>query len=562
MQTLTFQRSATFEASAIVWTATWIGVGAVFLVLYVLSYPRNWTGEQIFNSPRENIGYLLAERASSGDGFNHRLLHHAELPEDLQLALTPRDAAALDGEVLPKDFAGTMVFHAALLAISPVLVLVISPLFGVGSAWVGARIGSRVFGRDAGLLAFAFLLSLPPLWINSSYIFMGDSIALFFLLLATNSLLSYWQSGRWCDLALVGVCGSISILFRYPNTLFAVPILLALMIGGRLRLGHLAIVGIATLPAAATIILFNWTVYGAPETTGFGIGAEILASTANFSQESFFKFRPEVMLSYIHYYGISLLSSGLIQIHILFLPVIAGLLFAALKLQGERNSLSWLLGLLTLTVFAVFGLYYGNQDAWGFGETWVNASILRYLLPPILLTGICFCGGLIQISEVIKAPILIALVIVSLFVAGNISHTYHGPGGIKSAHETVSRLKSFQAQVYGATEVDAIIATRQLDKVIFPGRQTLTLTYAIQNPEPVSKGRRETWEFTPNPERFAEVADVIVARGIPFYVLADSYLAPRADYEAALSRLNLRLTRMPGVTIGSLLRIEPLQDVE
>jgi hypothetical protein len=561
MQTLTFQRSATFEASAFLWTATWIGIGALFLVLYVLSYPRNWTGEQIFNSPRENIGYLLAERASSGDGLKYPLLHYAELPEDLGLALTPRDAAALGGAVLPKDFAGTIVLHSALLAISPVLVLVASPVFGVGSAWVGARIGSRVFGREAGLLAFVFLLSLPPLWINSSYIFMGDSIALLFLFLATNSLVSYWHCGRWYDLALVGVCGSISVLFRYPNVLFVAPILLALMIGGRLRLGHLAIAGMTTLPAVATILVFNWVVYGAPGTTGFGIGAKILASTANFSEESFFKFRPEVILSYIHDYGISLLSSGLIQMHVIFLPVLVGLLFAASKLQRDRNSLSWLLGFLTLTAFAVFGLYYGNQDAWGFGETWVNASILRYLLPPILLTGICFCGGLMQISGVIRAPLL-ALVIVCLFVAGNVNHTYHGSGGIKSAHETVSRLRSVQAQIYRVTEVDAIIATRQLDKVIFPGRQTLTLTYAIQNPEPVSKGRRETWEFMPNPERFAEVADVIVARGIPFYVLADSYLAPRADYEAALSRLNLQLTRVPGVTIGSLLRIETLQDVE
>jgi hypothetical protein len=102
-----------------------------------------------------------------------------------------------------------------------------------------------------------------------------------------------------------------------------------------------------------------------------------------------------------------------------------------------------------------------------------------------------------------------------------------------------------------------VIASRIMDKVIFPHRQTLTLTFAIHNEQPLDKGDLETWEHFAGPERFAEVAAEMEARRIPFYFLNDPRIGPLEPYQQALLARGLTFERVP-TTRGSLFRIDPV----
>lgn len=546
MQTIAYPKTVSSDYSAVLRLSATAAIAVAFFLVYFLSYPRDRSARPVFTSPRENIGYLLSRRAAEGNGFSLSIAHYDELPPDVQLALTPRDAAARAGKVLPRDFAGTMLLHALLSAISPWSVLIVSPIFGVASAWVASRIGASVFGRDLSPLSFAFLLTLPPLWINSAYVFMGDSAALFFTLLAILFLVSYWETRRWQDLVLVSAATSLSVLFRYPNALFLPLFAGSLIVGGRFNPRHVALAALAGVPTVVTMLAFNWLVYGAPTTTGFAIGSQVLAETANIAGESFVKVRPEILWMYVQDYGIRF-GPGLVHVHVLLLPVLIGLVYSAWMVLTGSSIQRFLAG-LSLGIFLVLGFYYGNQDAWGLGETWVNASVLRYLLPALILVAVFFYHGVLNVCRSFGLLVQCSgmLVVVALMV-GNAQHTYEGAGGVRSNHETVDTFRTIRSEVLAETEPDAIIATRLLDKILFPDRPTLTLTYALNNAEPVSKGDHQTWELVPGPQRFAEVAAVIVERGIPFYLIPDRFVSPLEDYDEALKVRGLRLVRVSDV---------------
>ena len=120
-------------------TPTFLGLGFGFFLIFLFTFPRT-LATPAFNSPRESVGYFLTERFLSGDGFDAPLKHAADLPEDLAIALVPRDAASRDGAVVPKDFAGTMLLYAALMSIWRPLALIVGPLFAVLGGLVVARI--------------------------------------------------------------------------------------------------------------------------------------------------------------------------------------------------------------------------------------------------------------------------------------------------------------------------------------------------------------------------------------------------------------------------------------
>jgi hypothetical protein len=311
-----------------------------------------------------------------------------------------------------------------------------------------------------------------------------------------------------------------SVIFRYPNLLLGAPFCAALLLGGRFVPRHGLIVLAVGLPFAAVILLFNQLVYGAPLTTGFHLGAALLHETANYSSESFFKRRPDVLLQYIRLYSALPLVS---------VPVALGF-GAAVMAVVSRSRKHALLAWLTLGVFAILLVYYGQQDAWGFKSPHLAASFLRYLLPAFALmfpfaAWAVAAGAARWGSMVYAAPVV--------FVIASAWFAYNGNGGVADMYAAIDASRVAKEQILQATDPDDIIATRISDKVLFPERQTLTLTYGIQNETPVSKGELETWDYVPPPDRLAEIAEITYAAGISLYLMPDGRMQPFAPYQAA-----------------------------
>jgi hypothetical protein len=524
-----------------------VGFAIVFLLAAWFAYPRTLDERPVFNSPRESVGYYLTERFISGHGFSAPLQHYYELPEDIAIALTPRDSASIDGDVLPKDFAGTMLLYAAVMRVHPSLALLVGPLFALLGAWAVLRITEEIFNKTAGLVSFALWVSFPPLLINGSFVFIGDPAALALMLLAVLTFVRYWREPSLRRAAFMSLLFCASVVMRYPNVLIAVPFVIALLAGRRFVPSHAVVAGSIAAAAALVVLGFNEFVYGSPTTTGFHVGAQIMSDTVNYSQESFFKRRPDVLWNYLRMYSLRpevSISAGFALI---------ATVTALFRLRGAAQVLA----AVSVATFGIILVYYGQQDAWGYKSPQLNASVLRYLLPGFALLTV-FAGGLIASlahrwgRRVYLAPITIIFLSVWMVETG--------PGGVREVYSAVDRSEELRTEVVAVTDPDAVIAVRIMDKVLFPDRQTLTLTYAVQNEEPVSKGELETWDHVPSPERFAEIATEMYRRGVSLYFLPDARTGPVAPFQDALVERGFYLRHIPEMDLAPLYKVSRLAD--
>jgi hypothetical protein len=349
---------------------------------------------------------------------------------------------------------------------------------------------------------------------------MGDLPALAFFLLAILAFLRYWREPTLRRMAWMSAFFCASILFRYPDVMFGVPFAAALLYRRRLKLSHVIAAALVALPFAAVVLVFNQLVYGSPVTTGFQLGADIIQSTVHYSHESLFKRRPDVLIRYAWTYG---------KVPVVSLPFV-GAFVAAAFLSVHAHGVRRMFAATTVGMTMMFVAYYGQQDAWGYREAQLNASVLRYLLPAFALLMV-FAAGMI--SQAAARWCRALYLVPAIFVVAAGWSAYAGPGGVRQTYDYVRKTSVVHDQVVAATPPDAVIASRIMDKVLYPDRQTLTLTYAIQNQAPFSKGSHETWDFVPSPQRFADVTVTMTKAGVPVYFLPDG----RRDiawYQAAL----------------------------
>lgn len=512
-------------------------VGLAFVIVYIASYPRTIRGfDDVFVSPRENVGYVLSERFADGKGFSFPLHHANDLPEELALALTPRDAAYLGGQVVPKDFAGTLLFHGLVFKLWPNLVGLVTPLFAVLAAFVLAKLAEELFDRRVALLAFILWLTYPPAWINGSYVFTSDTVALALMLSTFLFFCRYMRAPSRMNLVLMAVSYGAAISVRYPSAMIGLPLIVALLAFHRPRLKDFAIAGTVIAPFVATILIFNEAVYGGALTTGFHLGAELFKRTVNFSGESFFKVRPDAVLNHLSHY--------LVRLPNLLLPQIVGL--GVMVANVNRPSRNRVARVTLLAASLLITAYYIPQDAWGSTTPAINASSLRYILPATAIWTIFLAWGAGRLwqgaSRTRYARWLVGVLTASIVVA-NVAIILVGPQGLAQTQTYRKRISFVRTAVERVTEADALVMTRYNDKVIWPYRQTLTATFMVQNEEEVTKEPGETWVPVPSAARLTEVALITMDRGIPMYVV-DLQRWDIRRYKTALSAEGLVLRRL------------------
>ena len=297
-----------------------------------------------------------------------------------------------------------------------------------------------------------------------------------------------------------------------------------------------------------TLLVFNALVYGDPTVTGFHLGSELLSETANFSQESFFKARPDVASSYLRAYGPALPYVSL--------PLLGGAAWAlavGIANPGRRRAAV----VMALGTTLVLGWYYGFKDAWGSSEVQLNASVLRYLLPASAFLYVFLAGACVSAARRWGVGIY---VLPALIVVASASASYNGPAGVAETASSVAFLRDVRNEVVAATPENAVIASRLFDKTLFPYRTTMTATYMLNNEAPIEKGSRETWDFVPGPHRFADVAITVTDAGIPFYVIPDGRFGSLAVYQDEMKARGYYLRRIAGVASVPLYKVSRLPD--
>lgn len=514
-----------------------LAAGVVAFAGYLVAGPRALQGPQTVDAPRENAGWVLAENLADGRGASIPLEHHDRLPPDIARALTPRDAAAIDGRVVPQDFAGSVLLYAALLWLWKPLALVLVPALAVLSAFLlaqltvellepGGRWHAPATSRAAWAsgLVFALWLTYPGLVLTGSMLFDSAVPTLVALLTAALSFVRFWRAGRTANLVWLMVALGAAIALRYPSLFFAVPLGIALLLGRRLSVRRALLATAALVPFAAIVLGFNAAVYGSPTTTGYHLSTEAL-NTSRALGGGIFTFVPSAFVNHLRFYAL--------EQPVILVPALAGMVAGLWRARTERA----LVAALVMAAVALLVTHAG-LETWGSAHAAINASFIRYALPAVGI-GLALLAVAVVPGEG-RRRTAVALG-AGLLIAASIWTAVAGPVALLVRHDELDTGRWVRAAVLEHTPPDALVAAGVSDRVLFPQRQTLTLAH-LATPDEVIRLEvaRSRWDQVPTPARFADVAARVLERDIPLYLLHD-FEAPLGPYAEALRARGLTL---------------------
>jgi len=524
-------------------TRAMLAIGAIAFVAYLFALPHPWGGRPITDNPHENVGYVLTERVLDGGGIGIPLRYYGDLPEDVAIALTPRDSSLVDGQAVPQDFAGNLGFHLLIMWIWEPLVRVVSPLLGVVGAFLLVQLFAelRARGDDAakpswrrprdrteaavGMALFVLWLAHPAAFTNALWTLDSAMPSLVAVLGSTIFFFRYWKAGRWGDFAGLCLTLAAALTIRYPNAIWALTLGVALLVGKKLTLPRLAVGAGAAVLALGGIMAFNAATYGDPFTTGYHLTNDLVTRTVNFENTSLFRPKPIVFLGHLFWYAIAMPV-------ILLLPLIG--LGAALRKLGARPLPGATVALVAGS--ALYLAYHAGTPTWGWAGPAMTASFIRYTLPAMAIGLALLAGRLGSVPRKFKAT-------VAAICAVSVGLAVLGPSGLWSRARIINDQAAALELALDETEPEALILARIEDRFLWPDRQTLTLTLTTNNAEPIRRlGRNaNVWRILPEAQRFAEVVAAIRQQDIPLYLMARMRLEQFDAYVDALDAIDFEL---------------------
>jgi hypothetical protein len=540
-------------------------VSAVVFVGLIFALPRAWTGRQTFDAPRDNVGFQSAVRVAAGKSMAIPLRHNEILPPDIARALTPRDAANIGGKAVPIDFAGSVLLWIGLVAVWKPLALFLSPVLALISGILVLRIAQELFDlpKDAGLRAkvnmatwwLPYLLALwfahPGLLFNGSGIYGSEMPSLVLVLAVILFFLRFWRSERTADFAWMTVAAGAAVAVRYPNVITFIPLAVVLLVTRKVGIRHVAIAVAIVTPFAAVVLGFNHAVYGSATDTGYGLVNRVLRQTLNPPSRGVLGISDRALFRHLFFYIFQLPL-------VLGVPLLGAVVGTPRAVRTNRSLRPALVAILAASVLSVG--YHAGLDTFGSVSAAVNASFVRYMLPivGVWMTFVAFAVATDEDRPTQSARVICMAVIVTSLVTATV-----GPFGIVNRWRMIGRHEIVRAGVIALTPPDALIASRLSDRDVFPERQTLTMTYLLENRDSSSVNPNiSVWDNLPSPRRFASIAGRIRALGIPLYLIND-FMYPRlADIDTALRREGLRLDKQSSLaeTLPQLYAIVPVSN--
>lgn len=485
-------------------------VGIVLAVVSLLAlvgvlyrgYPTTWGEKPIFTSAKHNVNYELSRQWIETGLPSYELASWERLPQDLAIALTPRDAAlAPDGSAVPKEFPAAIALQSLIMLVDERLVPLMAPILAalaVAGVWLLTKELTRSTG--AAFVAAAVFASLPALLAVSLRPTAPDLGGVAALLLGTwATVRSDWQrragskgsAAFW--LASAGGLLALAIAFRYTYALYVG--MLALVVVVRFWRAPTAL--LAGVLAGSTVLgltaFYHSQVYGSPLETGYSLGQDLVTSTVNPSRSWPFGFDMQVFLDHMRLYVFRPEMVWVVAIGSLGM-----LLFLSRRTAGRGHFI-----ILPALLFSMFILVYqAGRNTYGSTFYATNASFTRYLLGSLALLAV-FYGAVFWLLP--RWWQLALVFITALVVVQGVWVFINERGGVETG-DVVTRYVTTRQQILEATDADGLIITRGLDKILWPQRETLTASYLVSNPEPIDLESERFYDQVPTSAELASIA--------------------------------------------------------
>jgi len=533
---------------------------ATFVVLLVRAYPTGWE-DPVFDSPRSNVTFELARHWADGDGLRYHSTLADQLPADLVVAATPRDAAMVDGDILPKDFAlSVIVFSGAQLlpaGVTPFLVPLFSALGIASAGWLVFILTGR---RSWAWLAALVQASLPSYLSASAKPLLSDVPAVA-LLLAGLALVARSATREPSPRASFEAGLGMTLLFasagmRYTLLGFVLVFVIVFVVTTPiLRVQTLVLSATAGVVLAAVVLSFNAVVYGDPLTSGYSIASGFAADTVNPQGGGILMFDPQAAMG-------NLVNYVLRPETLLVLVIGAAAILPPARAYWRRLLPDELDGFYIAT-WAGFFLYTGfvlvgqlGGRSWGVEEFRVNASFARYLMPSVavgIVLGATWVSGVTaRMWRELGGAVL------ALSVVWSLPFSVYGSIGLVDKYQTIERLEADREALLAAIPEGAAVITQSLDKILWPERDTITATFLVRNEDPTPQDLGNLWGNVPDPVRLVEVLQSLCATLDRDVYLVDDGRWLREQFDGRGTAMTRDLLAGTGVRLVRIAGVQPI----
>lgn len=481
----------------------------VFFFIYTFSYPRTSSFDSLygFENPGNNLFSVFSKQYAETGSFKYPVPYQGQLPRDIELAFTPRDAAQYNGYIVPKFFLGSLLCWGTIASIDKDILLIITPLTAVFMVIALYLIVRKFFGEKIALLTSAIAFVFPvSLWWGAQLL-TDAFISLLFLLLGLYYFVKLSESRERKYYFLSALFLANALFHRYEWLFLILPLLIyAIFIkrGMAWNKRSLIVVGTAAF-SLVPILLLNKELYGDFLVTGYQVEADMVAEITGLTGMSYIiGFEPEFISRYVGMYIIE------------FVPLLTLGFILGLFVRFRDKEKSRYLALYALYVIIISSVYYGSDVTWGFDTYQVNATFTRHLLPGYLL-AMPFLA--VVIDKVKGMNKIIWLSLVSIIVATGVVTAFVGPNGIAERNERILDYREFHDAVIEKTEPNSIIIARYYDKILLPDRDVLNVTYlAFPTSRELDPEEFRPWEVPPDLYLLGHRAAYIANQGIPVYI--------------------------------------------
>jgi hypothetical protein len=518
---------------------------SVVAVAQVVAYPGRFDRDPPMLGPQENLRFELAQQWVRDGRPSRELDVPAGVPADVVPALTPRDAALQEGQVVPKDFPYAIGLTALLVSVDRRLALASSALAGLALLAVAAALARRQGGPWSGVVAAAVLASAAAFTAGTSGpVNTGAAVALsvvggVLLLLPTAATPTTTGAGVHLSTSrardvICGLSFGIGVHLHHDVVLLAAGLVVPFVLpsqGGlprALRIGCGA--SVALLPGFA---YYAW-LYGSPLTTGYAVGAEALG-TSHDDFFSLFTLNTGLLWQHLGHYAVRF------EVGLLLAGALVSVAYA--RRRGTRRlATGLLLGGIPYLVFM------GARPLYGVDGFTAGASFLRYSLPVVALL-VCLCAASTGIGPPPHRHAVAAALGVTALLGVVVQ--VQSPGGLVDVHRQVVTNTAIRDAVLQATEPGAVVVTARWDKLVWPHRRTITAAYLVRDPTEGLRYGSSMYDVVPTPGRLAEVVADLAHGGVRVYVLYDS-LPPYVgglDLELRLAGVRRDPTAVPSLSL-------------
>ena len=503
--------------------------GFVFFFIYMLSYPRPESADMLCGHTiyvQDNIGVFFIKNYAETGSMKYPIPYYDLLPSNLTTAFTPRDAAQVDGYIVPKYSLGIFVGIGTLVSINKDILLFITPLFAVLSVISLYILTRKIFGAKIGVITSLLAFTIPPMLVHGSrYCTIGAIPSAFFLLIGFFYFIKLLEKRDSKYYFLSTLFLACSIVYRYPTIIYIFPFLFYILFYNReiMKSKKMLIIIVTIICILVPILILNNGLYGSFLTTGYQTAVILTKKTLPYTGVagitpdnllmhvgSLLDFNPDFFLRYTEMYLIRLIPLYL-------LGFIMGLLFV--KLNNPTKEVKYYC-LYTVYIGLITVLFYGSHITHGLEMYTVMASFIRYSILLYLLMMPLF---VIFLQKIANFDRRVVVSLISIFVIICLFNSFTLHRGIIDRHNEYQTNTNFYDSVILNTEPDSIIITRSADKILFPDRQTVTAHYMGVKSNDCDLKNRSFFNRPLDFEVIAHKAAYIANQGITVYVTDIDY---------------------------------------